>query len=218
MPNLYDKVALREEYHNRFLNLQYKKRKNKKDFIIIALLMVYFMEYFTNPTPEIIETKAPFILKIKNIDKPKVVVNAVESALQGEGRLAKHIDIFIEKNKEEISFLTNIIPQKEPNIKEKPQNRKEKYYQNLNETTDLVEQNNDVSLAVNKLVLNKKMKQWNTQRDSRVRKTTFHNGIDRQTVFINDYFFVGGSRALFPAHNTLPPYERLGCRCYLTYY
>jgi hypothetical protein len=218
MPNLYDKVALREEYHNRFLDLQYKKRKNKKDFIIIALLMIYFMEHFTNPTLEIIELKAPFILKIKNIDKPKVVVNAVESALQGEGKLAKHIDIFIKKNEEEISFLNNIIPQKAPEIKEKPQNRKEKYYRNLNEETDLVEQNNDISLTMNKLILNKKMKQWNTQRDRRVRKTTFHNGIDRQTVFIDGYFEVAGVRALFPAHNALPPYERLGCRCYLTYY
>ena len=218
MPNLYDKVALREEYHNRFLDLQYKKRKNKKDFIIIALLMIYFMEHFTNHTLEIIELKAPFILKIKNIDKPKVVVNAVESALQGEGKLTKHIDIFIKKNEEEISFLNNIIPQKAPEIKEKPQNRKEKYYGNLNEETDLIEQNNDISLTMNKLILNKKMKQWNTQRDRRVRKTTFHNGIDRQTVFISDYFEVAGVRALFPAHNKLPPYERLGCRCYLTYY
>jgi hypothetical protein len=218
MPNLYDKVALREEYHNRFLDLQYKRRKNKKDFIIIALLMIYFMEYFTNPTTEIIETKAPFILKIKNIDKPKVVVNAVESALQGEGKLAKHIEIFIKKNDEEMSFLTNIIPQKEPKIKQISENRKEKYYQNLNEQTDLVEENNDISLTMNKFILNKKMKQWNTQRDKRVRKTTFHNVIDRQTVFIDDYFEVAGARALFPAHNTLPPYERLGCRCYLTYY
>jgi hypothetical protein len=218
MPNLYDKVALREEYHNRFLDLQYKKRKNKKDFIIIALLMIYFMEHFTNPTTEIIELKAPFILKIKNIDKPKVVVNAVESALQGEGKLAKHIEIFIKKNDEEMSFLTNIIPQKEPKIKQISENRKEKYYQNLNEQTDLVEENNDISLTMNKFILNKKMKQWNTQRDKRVRKTTFHNVIDRQTVFIDDYFEVAGARALFPAHNTLPPYERLGCRCYLTYY
>ena len=176
------------------------------------------MEHFTNPTTEIIELKAPFILKIKNIDKPKVVVNAVESALQGEGKLTKHIDIFIKKNEEEISFLNNIIPQKAPEIKEKPQNRKEKYYRNLNEETDLVEQNNDISLTMNKLILNKKMKQWNTQRDRRVRKTTFHNGIDRQTVFIDGYFEVAGVRALFPAHNALPPYERLGCRCYLTYY
>lgn len=218
MPNLYDKVALREEYHNRLLDLQYKKRKNKKDFIIIALLMIYFMEYFTNPTPEIIKLKAPFILMIKNIDKPNVVVNAVDSALQGEGKLAKHLEIFIERNEKEISFLNTIIPQKEPNIKQISQNRKEKYYKKLNEETDLVEQNNDISLTMNKLILNKKMKQWNTQRDRRVRKTTFHNAIDRQTVFIDDYFEVAGVRALFPAHNALPPYERLGCRCYLTYY
>jgi hypothetical protein len=218
MPNLYDKVALREEYHNRLLDLQFKKRKNDRDYYVIALLMVYFMEFFTNPTPEIIELKAPFILKIKNIDKPKVVVNAVESALQGEGKLAKHIEIFIERNENELSFFNTIIPQKAPNIKEKPQNRKDKYYQNLNEETDSIEKNNQISLMMNKMILNKKMKQWNTQRDKRVRKTTFHNGIDRQAVFINDYFEVAGARALYPAHNTLPPYERLGCRCYLTYH
>lgn len=218
MPDLYDKVALREEYHNRFLDLQYKRRKNKKDFVIIALLMVYFMEFFTNPTPEIIEMKAPFIPKIKNIDKPKVVVNAVDSALKGEGKLAKHIEIFIKRNEKEVSLYTNIIPQKEPEIKQISENKKDLYYQELNEKTDLIEQNNSISAFTNSVILNKKMKQWNTQRDSRVRKTMFHNAIDRQTVFINDYFEVAGARALFPAHNTLPPYERLGCRCYLTYY
>lgn len=218
MPNLYDKVALREEYHNRLLDLQYKKRKNKKDFIIIALLMIYFMEHFTNPTTEIIELKAPFILKIKNIDKPKVVVNAVESALQGEGRLAKHIDIFVERNEKEISFLNNIIPQKAPETKEEKEKRKELYYKELNEKADEIELNNEISVFINHIILHKKIKQWNTKRDSRVRKTTFHNEIDRQTVFISDYFEVAGIRAMFPAHNTLPPYERLGCRCYLTYY
>ena len=218
MVEIYDKIALREEYHDRFIDLQYKKRNKKQDFIIIALLMIYFMEFFTNPTPEIIKTKAPFILKIKNIDKPKVVVNAVESALEGKGKLKKHIDIFIEKNEKEISLLNNIIPQKEPNIKQNSKKSKELYYEELNEKTDTIEENNEISIFINHIILNKKIKQWNTKRDNRVRKTIFHNGIDRQVKYITDYFMVAGLRAMFPVHSTLPPYERLGCRCYLTYY
>jgi len=214
MANRFDTVALREEYLNRFHDLQYKYRKEEKKLIIIILLSIYFLEHFSHPYSTFVQFGAPFISKIKNIDKPKVVINAVEKGINSKGKLEKHIKEFVEINNEQISSLTNIIPQKAPKIKEITTD----YYEYLKEKTQVIENHNAISLWTNQFIFFRTIKQWNTQRDKRVRKTVFHQNIDRQVVKINEKFIVGNSAASYPADSELPPYERFNCRCYLTYY
>jgi hypothetical protein len=208
-------VRLREEYHNRLSALQYKRRKNKRDFVILALLMVYFMEYFVNNATAIMYLRAPFILKIKNIDNARGVVNAIDEALNGRGRLEESIKEFVKINGNVIDTYTPIIPQNGTKIISKGESGRLK---ELEEQATYTETNNEISHKVNAQMLMKKRKQWNTQRDSKVRKTTFHQAIDRETVPITDYFQVGIYKAQFPADSSLPPFDRYGCRCYLTYF
>jgi uncharacterized protein with gpF-like domain len=56
---------------------------------------------------------------------------------------------------------------------------------------------------------------WNTERDRRVRDT--HQKVDNKVVPINKPFIVGGAKAQFPGDPSLPPGERINCRCYLTF-
>lgn len=61
-------------------------------------------------------------------------------------------------------------------------------------------------------------KQWNTQRDERVRNTKFHQIVDKQRVPIDSNFKGGGEEADYPGDIGLPPGERINCRCYVTYF
>jgi len=58
-------------------------------------------------------------------------------------------------------------------------------------------------------------KTWKTKGDSRVRKTTWHNGVANKTVDIGSDFKVAGMRASYPGDERLPIGERINCRCYL---
>jgi len=207
-----------ESYHNHFLDLQIKYRRDKDKYVLLLLLYIFFLEYLTHPTHNLIYLYAPFIPKIKNINKPQVVIDEIESAIKGEGKLVNEIQEVKILSRKEIDYLTSIIPNKSLNIKQNQGNNRQEYYDKLNEEADIVEQNHLITEHINKTILGKETKQWNTQRDNRVRKTTFHQNIDRQRVGINDLFSVGDDYAKFPSDSLLPPRERLNCRCYLTYY
>ncbi len=218
---IYDKVAVREQYYNGFTDLILKYRAKDKDkTVYLYLLLIFFMEYFSNPTQETVELYVPFISKIKNIDNTRAVIKAVENGINGKGKLKNHINEFVEINKNEIDYLTNIIPQKEPKINiinEFSSKKKLDYIAEIKLNANRIEEFNNASVYVNQKILNKNMKQWNTQRDSRVRKTTFHMGIDRLVVGINQDFQVGEYKAYCPADSKLPSWERYNCRCYLTF-
>jgi hypothetical protein len=212
---LINKVKLREEYFNGYINLQYKHKDNKDNYVLLVLLSIYFMEYLSNGVSYQIGSNSLFITKIQNIENSKVVLKAVDDAIMGKGKLVKYVADFKETNQITLSYLASIIPQKEPNIKAY---KDLEYIEEMKDRTDLIETNNKISLHINSTTLRKTKKQWNTQRDRKVRKTIFHQGIDRQVVDIHNQFKVGSAKALYPADSSLPPYERFNCRCYLTYY
>ena len=60
-------------------------------------------------------------------------------------------------------------------------------------------------------------KTWKTQQDSRVRSTCFHDKIANKEIPINSVFRACGFTARFPGDNSLPPSDRIRCRCYLEY-
>lgn len=202
---------IREEYINRFSDLQYKRRKNREEEVIIILLSIMFLEKLTNPQNKSLMFYAPFINDIKNIDNPKVVVRKIEEGLEGRGTFSKPIQDFKTIHKKMITSYTHIIPQKAPKINIKS-------IKTVYERTEHITAANTISLLTNKALLNKSNKTWNTQRDGKVRKTTFHNGVDGQMVMIDDFFEVEDMKAQFPADTKLPDWERLNCRCYLIYH
>lgn len=208
-------ARVREDYINRFRDLQRKRMKSHDDFVLIALLMAYMVDFIeTNNTSKYL-LLAPFFMKIKNIDNAKAVVKSVDEALDGQGKLAEHIKTFQKTNENTLVSLKHIIPQIEPKIKLKGETRR---FVDLQNEAKFASESNKSNLLINGSILNKKMKQWNTQRDSRVRKTTFHNGVDRQIVPINDFFEVAPFRGRYPVDEELPPFDRFGCRCYLTFF
>jgi hypothetical protein len=67
-------------------------------------------------------------------------------------------------------------------------------------------------------------KTWNTQRDSRVRdgkqkgNRANHVAMHGKTVPIDkDFNVIGGGNGAYPGDPSLPPSQRINCRCYLTY-
>lgn len=209
-----DNVALRDEYFNRFTDLQYKKRKDKNDVALLMLLCMLFIEYLSNLNTEVVSLYAPFIPRIKNIDNPKVVINAIEKALGGNGKLVHEITYVRRNMQHTITTISNtIIPQKSPKV-----DVESDYIREMKERTDYLESNNQASLMLNKQMLQKKNKVWNTQADNKVRKTAFHSGIHGQVKAIDSFFEVNGITAQYPADSILPNWERLNCRCYLTYF
>jgi len=60
-------------------------------------------------------------------------------------------------------------------------------------------------------------KKWKTQGDSRVRHTNFHENVSNKVVPIDSDFRAGGLRASQPGDNSLPPSDRIRCRCYLEF-
>lgn len=206
----FDKTALRETYYNRITDLQHKKRDKKDQFLLLALLLVYVMEYLTNGNQQVIAIKAPFLLQI-DITRPSRFMSQLNEALNFRGNLAEPLKRFKQSHMRELETLTTIVPQ-HPFVGDK----KDRFKKAL-EKTDTLEQNNLVQVSVNAMVLNKQRKRWNTQRDSKVRKTAFHSGIDDQEVPIMGYFDVGGIQARYPADSMLPPFDRINCRCYMTF-
>ena len=202
---------IREEYINRLSDLQYKKRANKEEEIIIILIAIMLVEKITNPQNQALMFYAPFIDEIKNIDKASVVVRKIEEGLKGRGEFAEPIKQFKTIHKPLITAYMKILPKKEPEIQDKR-------ISELYERTDHIAVSNAISLATNKTLFNKSLKTWNTQRDGKVRQTAFHSNVDRQTVEIDSFFEVNGMKAQFPADTTLPDWERLNCRCYLLYH
>ncbi|MFA7100043.1 MAG: hypothetical protein WC143_08220 [Eubacteriales bacterium] len=182
---------LLDEYVLRLSDLQYKKRKKQEDFIIIGLFLIAFVEYLSN----------------------KKMVELIDKGLNNQGKFVNYVKDMRESNVNIINTTTNIIPQ----IKEKSESIAKKKLIETIEKTDLYEKQNYLSQFINNTAFNKNYKTWNTQRDNRVRYTTFHQNIDGIEVKINEFFNVDGITAMFPAHSTLPQYDRINCRCYLTY-
>lgn len=209
-----NRVEVREKYYNAFTSLQKKRKDNHDDFILIGLILVFFMEYLTNGNENVMMLKAPFIPQIKNIENTRAVVRAVDEALSFRGKLAEPIKEFKKSNQKTLDSLTYIIPKKQPKLKVK---REKTVVAKMTEDADLTEDNHKISLYTNKMLFNKRSKIWNTQRDSKVRRTIFHQGIDRQEKPIDEPFTVDGFRAMFPADSSLPMFDRANCRCYLTY-
>lgn len=208
-------AQLREDYINEFRALQHKRREHRDDFILLVLLLAFFVDYIEKQNTSRYFVLAPFIPKIKNIDNAKVVVKAIDEALNRKGKLDEHIQEFKKINQKTLDSLNNIIPQIEPKIKQKGENKR---LIDLHNEAEVTAKGNVANLMVNEMLLGKKMKQWNTQRDSKVRKTTFHNDIDRKVVPINEPFIVEPFQAMYPSDYQLPPFDRYGCRCYLTYF
>lgn len=210
-----DTVKVREDYFNRMTALEYKRRSRKQDLAIVMMLLMLLMEYLSNRNEVAIAYYAPFVAQIKNLENAKAVVKAIDDGLDGKGKLADHIKTFKRTNAKTLTYLTNIIPQFQPETKAK--DRETQQSNEVKEQTNVIESNNIVSLQLNKSMLLKKTKIWNTQRDKKVRKTVFHSGVDRQAVNIDDLFKVQGITAQYPADSILPDWERYNCRCYLTY-
>ncbi|MCK9575878.1 MAG: hypothetical protein M0R51_08035 [Clostridia bacterium] len=199
---------LLDEYVLRLSDLQYKKRKKQEDFIIIGLFLIAFVEYLSNKN--IVFTG---ITSEKELEKPKKMVELIDKGLNNQGKFVNYVKDMRESNVNIINTTTNIIPQ----IKEKSESIAKKKLIETIEKTDLYEKQNYLSQFINNTAFNKNYKTWNTQRDNRVRYTTFHQNIDGIEVKINEFFNVDGITAMFPAHSTLPQYDRINCRCYLTY-
>jgi len=60
-------------------------------------------------------------------------------------------------------------------------------------------------------------KTWKTQGDSRVRSTCFHDKVTNKEIHIDSVFRACGLTARYPGDNSLPPSDRIRCRCYLEY-
>lgn len=216
------KRQLKEEYVNYFRLLQQKHQKNGDNFLIISLLLAYISDYIDNGNPKKYELIAPIVTKI-NIEKPKEVAKQLDLAFVRQGKLDQELRYFKKINAKTLTSINNIIPYFPPKaeiLKDNDKSKKEnKRIKKLREESEIVEKGNKTDLVINQFVMNKRKKQWNTQRDSRVRKTAFHSGIDMQVVDIKDYFRNGGERALYPSDSAnLPLYDVYGCRCYLTYF
>ena len=206
---------LREKYINGFRDLQKKHHKERENFIVLILLLAYFVDYIETENKSKMMMVAPFIPKITNIDKQKAVLRSIDLSFESKGTLNESMKEFKTINKKMITSLNNIIPQNKPKININGQNKR---LIELEKDAEIIENGNKGNIAINMMVLNKKKKQWNTQRDSKVRKTQFHGVIDRQIVGINELFRVNEFVANYPADSLLPNYDRFNCRCYLTYY
>jgi hypothetical protein len=211
-----ERESLVESYHNALLDLQIKYRYEQDKYLTYIILYLFFLEYLTNPTPTIAVQRCPLLKEI-DIKDFKTNIKDIESGVNHEGKLSNAIKNVVYINGNEIDYLNSIIPNKRPNIKEKSKSKQEQYYEKLVEEQDIVEQNHKTVEFMNNVILGKRFKVWNTQRDDRVRKTTFHNGIDRQRVEIGETFNVNDIIARYPQDRILPLYESFNCRCYLTY-
>jgi len=60
-------------------------------------------------------------------------------------------------------------------------------------------------------------KTWKTQGDSRVRHTIFHTHVANKRIPIDSQFKAGGVKAKQPGDVSLPPSDRIRCRCYLIF-
>lgn len=206
---------LREEYFNQFRALQLKHRDDSSDFYVIALLLVFFIDYIEWGNAYKYDLIAPIVTKMENVYEPKKVAKHIDDAIRVKGKYAEELISFKKYHKETLTSIKNIIPYFPPNINIEGQSRRLK---DMREESEVIAKGNQTNLALNKYLLNKRRKQWNTQRDNKVRRTTFHRRIDGQTVDIDDYFRVEGYRARFPSdRENLPEFDVYGCRCYLTY-
>jgi hypothetical protein len=82
--------------------------------------------------------------------------------------------------------------------------------------TELHEQAERTKLEQSKF-MGYNFKIWNTQRDERVRVTSFHTAVTGKKIPIDEPFKGGGQSAEYPGDVTLDVGERINCRCYITY-
>jgi len=209
-----DTKSLLNDYVNGISDLQKKYKKDNEKFVLLALLLIYVIEYMTSKNAYFVHKYAPILIKNDIQDSKKFLTN-LDKGIKGKGELKDDLRTFQNTNSPILNYITNTrkSPQKAPILAITKGQRLLK----LEEEASLMEQTNDISLLVNQMIFNKKRKVWNTQNDDLVRKTMFHQNIANVSVDINETFNEGGMSALFPAHSTLPAHERYNCRCYLTY-
>ena len=207
-------------YTRLFNDLKYKVRDDDDKVLELTIILIFLIEFITGAHPESVFIKAPFIKEI-NITKPKENMIEFSKAINGKGRLVKPLNDFKNNNIPLFNYIKNQGKNKglKRTLQEKSfvQKGDSKGLVKMKVETEIFEEQNNVSHFVNKTVFNKKLKTWNTQRDDRVRKTVFHNEVDRNEIPIDEWFKVGEHKALFPAHSTLRDYDRYNCRCFLTY-
>lgn len=201
------------DYVNKLTDLQYKNRKKDERYITLILLLAFVVEYLTAPTVKNVKAYAPFINDKVNVSDVDKTVKELYAGVIGKGELKGEIKTF----KDNLPHYNYIINQRK-SISDSGGGFFDFLKKNrLEEEAKLYEEANNISLFTNQMVFNKKRKIWNTQRDDRVRKTTFHNGVADMEVGINEPFTVGVNSAMYPSDSSLPNYERYNCRCYLTY-
>lgn len=205
---------LREKYLDYFRELQWKNLNDAEKLAVLMILSAYFTELFSARNEPALKIFAPFITEISEPQNTKSVMRGIEDGLKDQGPYARGLKDFIRINRDAITIVGRTIPQ--PHFEE----IKEPKIQTIVETldrTNLIESSNRASVFVNRMFLKREKKIWNTMRDAKVRQTTFHTGIDFKTADIDGLFMNNGMFAYCPADSVLPLWERLNCRCYLTF-
>lgn len=210
---LISKSDIRERYIDLFRELQWKNINDAQKTALLMILSAYFVNIFTENAPAI-RFLAPFVSEIGVNDNPKTIVRLIEDGLVGKGNLAKGISEVSRINKDAITVLSRTIPQ--PHFGEIKETEISKIIE-MQDRTNLIETSNRASVFVNRVIMRKDKKIWNTMRDSKVRRTAFHTNIDFKTADIDGLFENNGFFAYCPADSALPMWERLNCRCYLTF-
>ena len=224
-----DDIALLFIIQNAILLIVGKKVK-KKDrtalLPIIALMGLYSLkrpERFVKKLVKINkgvglnanEKKAQAIIKGFKVDNEKVLKDARKVArkqldtTQLKSKTSKHM----------VKDLNEMIKEKK-SIKDIKINLVRKYNKlsNVERTLDTeLHAQSEFVRRVHSEALGYTHKIWKTQGDSRVRHTKFHDGVKEQRVPIDSKFRAGGLKAEQPGDASLPPSDRIRCRCYLTY-
>ena len=202
------------DYYNGITDLQHKLKKDKENFVLLALLLVFIVDYLTTSNKAF--SKNEWYL-LEDIDITDVDNNIKDfgKAIKGKGSLKVGFETFKDRMSPILNYITKLVklPPKAPSLAIFKKAR----YDSLEEESALKAATNNISLMVNQMIFQKSYKTWNTQNDEFVRKTTFHNSVKDERIPINDKFVVGADKGMFPNDPELPNVERFNCRCYLTY-
>jgi hypothetical protein len=225
-----DDIALLFIIQNAILLIVGKKIPRKKMDIsilpIVAVLAMYSLKRPERFVAKLIkinkgvglndnEKKARAIIKGFKIDNEKVLKDARKIA-------RKQLDLSQLKSKTSRRMVRdmNEMVKEKMSIKDIKNNLVKKYntLSNVERTldTELHAQSEYVRKEHSK-ALGMTMKVWNTQLDSRVRDTKFHEQVKGKKVSIDKDFKIAGMVASQPGDTRLPPSERIRCRCFLTY-
>ncbi len=200
---------------------------------IIALMGLYSVKrpkVFAERVSEIVKTPSTQFKQGSNLVNSKKLVNEffVRNEASISNSIRKTTNNIIRANRRRANTLTRSIrkdikdlvsQKKSPKritklLKDKYRVDKNVIERNLK--TELHAQAEAVKLEVSK-GQGATHKTWKSQGDGRVRNTPFHNHVIGKRVPIDSEFRGKGMKADVPGDNSLPPEERIQCRCYLIY-